>query len=535
MSIEQNNLPMRKKGRELVIETRPAYIEDWLETLPYADFHKTVSILTEAVKATNKVPMKAARRFELVTLYHRSYDYYIETQIRILSRQTTFKKGQHTSAAQDMKQYAIQLSHACKITVRDVLDSTSLFGQAKSPTQQALMSMVYLSHALIYSFIEYSPVPKKVWHEINSLYGFASGIGQKHTATDTLGESSTTTTIENTYKQILLASLSDPLHLPYGGIWELYEQLSLWAVHAQLQAFAEVKNPAGYFVVNTQEDIPPVSYSKFENSLANQHHLLLDANSLRDVAQNYLQTLESGKTTDNNFLLSKNTATKMLVDLGKSWGLPAQRYFPRKVAAGKIDIAAGMNACYYFHNDENDMAQKADPYQDTAISVGVEGDEHESLRSVTYNSEQWELTDQGSNGFCIWKTGQPAKAIRVGDLVGLKPKTNNPQNTWVLGVVRWLMVRQQNNYKAGIQTLSPHAQTVTIKALSGNPSICVKRRGFLTGDPKTGVNVSVITSRGLYAPQRQLEIIHQDKTYRVTTEKLLETGNYFEQFNYKII
>ena len=163
--------------------------------------------------------MKAAQRFELITLYHRSYEYYIETQISILSRQPTFKKGQLTSPTQDMKQYAIQLSHACKITVKDVLDSTSLFGQAKSPTQQALMSMTYLSHALIYSFIEYnSPVPKKVWHELNSLYEFASGIGQKDTATETLGESSTPTTIENTYKQILLASLADPLHLPYGGV-----------------------------------------------------------------------------------------------------------------------------------------------------------------------------------------------------------------------------------------------------------------------------------------------------------------------------
>ena len=76
---------------------------------------------------------------------------------------------------------------------------------------------------------------------------------------------------------------------------------------------------------------------------------------------------------------------------------------------------------------------------------------------------------------------------------------------------------------------------MTIKALSGSPSICVKRRGFLTGDPKTGVNVTVITIRGLYASRRELEIVHQGKTYRVTAEKLLESGNYFEQFSYKII
>lgn len=522
---------MRKKGHQLLIDVRPAYVEDWLETLPYANFHKTVAMLSEAVKATNQVPMKAAQRFELVTLYHRSYDYYIETQIRNLGKQSSSIRDQHATPAQDMKQYAIQLSHACKITANDILNSTSLFGQTKSPIQQALMSMIYLSHALIYSFIEYSPVPKKVWLELNSLYEFASGINQEHTTNKPLGESSTPTTIEHTYKQILLASLSDPLHLPFGAIWEVYEQLNLWAEFAQLQALAKVKNPAGYFVVNIKEDIQPVSYSKFEINQANQNHLLLDANPLRNIVQNYLQTLESEKVTDSKFLLSKHTAKTMLIVLSKSWGLPAKRYFPRKASAGKIDVSIGMNACYYFHNDKNDIAQKTGSYQNSEISV--EGDEHEISQSATYNSEQWELSDQSSGGYCIKKTGQVARPIRVGELVGLKSNANNSQNNWVLGVLRWLMVRQQSNYKTGIQTLSSHAQAVTIKALSGSPAICEVRRGFLTGDPKTGANVTVITSRGLYAPRRELEIVHQNNTYQVTAENLLESSASFDQFSFR--
>ncbi len=516
-----------------MIEIRPAYIEDWLETLPYANFHKTVALLSEAVKATNQVPMKAAQRFELVTLYHRSYDYYIETQIRNLAKQTSSSREQQATPALDMKQYAIQLSHACKITANDVLNSTSLFGQAKSPIQQALMSMIYLSHALIYSFIDYSPVPKKVWFELNSLYEFASGLNQEHTTNIPLGESGTPTTIEHTYKQILLASLSDPLHLPFGAIWEVYEQLNLWAEFAQLQDFAEVKNPAGYFVVHTKGDIQPVSYSKFETNQASQSHWLLDANSLRNIVQNYLQTLESGKATDSKFLLQENTAKTMLIVLGKSWGLPAKRYFPRKASAGKIDVTIDMHACYYFHNDENDLAQKADSYQNSDISV--EGDEHELRQSARYKSEQWELTDQSSGGYCISRTGRPTRPIGVGGLVGLKSNINNPQNNWVLGVFRWLMVRQQNKYKAGIQTLAPHAKAVTIRALSGAPTICEVRRAFLTADPKTGANVTIITSSGLYARQRELEFVHRDKTYRVTAENLLESSSNFEQFSYKII
>jgi cyclic-di-GMP-binding protein len=533
VTLDQIILPMRKQGQEMIMECRPAYVEDWLETLPYTDFRKTVAVLSEAVKATNQISMKAAQRFELVTLYHRSYEYYINTQIKNLGKQASPGMGQQFTQAQDMKQFAIQLSHACKITANEALSSKTLFGQTKPPVQATLMSMIYLSHALIYSFLKYSPVPKKVWLELNALYVFASGIKQARTTITPLGESNIATTIEHAYKQILLASLSDPLHLPFGSIWEVYEQLNVWAEFAQLQTFAKVKNTAGYFIVNTKEDMQPIPYSKFEISLANQNHLLLDANSLRNIVQNYLQILESGKTTDNKFLLSRHIAKSLLVILGKSWGLTAKRYFPRKASTGKIDIASGMNACYYFHNNENDMAQRADAYQNSDISL--EEDDPELRQSTAYISDQWKLSDLSSGGYCISKTKQPTTPLRVGEIVGLKSNADNPQNNWELGVLRWLMIRQQNNYKAGIQILSTHAQIITIKALSGGPAISVIRRGFLTDDPKTGRNVTVITSSGLYAPQRELEIVHREKTHRVVVENLLESSANFEQFSYKLI
>ncbi len=514
-----------------MIETRPVYIEDWLETLPYANFHKTVALLSEAVKATNQMPMKAKQRFELVTLYHRSYDYYVNTQIKNSSRASSSSRGEQATPAQGMKQYAIQLSHACKITVNDALGSTSLFAQKKPPTQQALMSMIYLSHALIYGFIDYSPAPKKTWLELNSLYEFASNINQQHAINKPLGESSTPTTIERAYKQILLALLSNPLHLPSGAIWEVYEQLNLWAESARLLTFTKVKNPASYFVVNTKEDMPPVSYNKFDVSLANQDHLLLDANSLGDIIKNYLQTLESGEATDNKFLLSEHYAKTMLIILDRAWGLPAQRHFPRKTAAEKIDISAGVNSCYYFHNRKEDMAQRLDSTHDQ--NLYVEGDEHELTQSAKYSSEQWELSDHSLDGYCISKTGQPETLLKVGELIGLKLDTDETQDNWMIGVLRWLMIRQQNNYRIGIQKLSTNAQPITIRALSGSPIICEKRRGFLTTDPKTGANVTIITDRGLYASQRKLEIFHQNNTYQIIAENLLESGAGFDQFSFK--
>ncbi len=538
MPIEQNNLPMRKKGQQLIVDVRPAYVEDWLETLPYTDFSKTVSLLTEAVKASNQVAMKASQRFELVRLYHRSYEYYIETQIRNLANQVTLSVGQQFIQAENMKRFAIQLAHACKITANEALHSKSLFGQTKQPVQATLMSMTYLSHALIYSFLEYSPVPKKVWSELNSLYEFASGINQQHTTVKLLGSANSATTVEHVYKQILLTSVSDPLHLPFGCVWEVYEQLNTWSKSALLQSFRQVDNSAGYFVVNMKKDLQPIPYGKFEIKLASQDHLLLDANALRKMAQDYLKALEAGKVPDEELILSNNSARMLLAVLDKSWGLTAKRYFPRQNVTGKLNVTSGLNACYYFHNNEDDLAQRLDPFRTPDISVAEDGPE--LRQKLNYESEQWELSDRSSGGCCISKSGHPKMSPKVGDLVGLQACNNGGQHRWILTVLRWLMVSNQGNYKAGIQTLSSHAQAVTIKAVSGDPSICEVRRAFLTDDldilsVDNISNVSVITNRGLYASQRELEIMYKDKPMRVIAENLLESNTAFEQFSFKKI
>ncbi|NIR94192.1 MAG: hypothetical protein GWO08_11135, partial [Gammaproteobacteria bacterium] len=47
--MDNNQLPRR--GKE--IDTRPIYVEEWLDSLPYADFVNTARLLLEALKESN--------------------------------------------------------------------------------------------------------------------------------------------------------------------------------------------------------------------------------------------------------------------------------------------------------------------------------------------------------------------------------------------------------------------------------------------------------------------------------------------------
>ena len=82
MVAELDSAPMRKTSGGMRIETRPLHIEEWLDKLPYIDFQKTGTILHEAIQATNKESIKPATRLELVELYNRPYQYYLDSQIK---------------------------------------------------------------------------------------------------------------------------------------------------------------------------------------------------------------------------------------------------------------------------------------------------------------------------------------------------------------------------------------------------------------------------------------------------------------------
>ena len=54
-----SQLPTRKTARGDEIETRPLYVEEWLDSLPYIDFNKTSTLLYDALVATNKATIKS--------------------------------------------------------------------------------------------------------------------------------------------------------------------------------------------------------------------------------------------------------------------------------------------------------------------------------------------------------------------------------------------------------------------------------------------------------------------------------------------
>lgn len=102
-----SQLPMRKTSHGSEIETRPIYIEEWLDSLPYIDFINTSSLLNDALVATNKAEIKTSTRIELIELYNRPYQYYVESQIKAGAQHTLQTIDAMQNQLNQMKQIAV--------------------------------------------------------------------------------------------------------------------------------------------------------------------------------------------------------------------------------------------------------------------------------------------------------------------------------------------------------------------------------------------------------------------------------------------
>ncbi|MGY8815688.1 MAG: hypothetical protein ACKVHQ_13385 [Gammaproteobacteria bacterium] len=133
MSSIDKNLPLRSTSAGGQIETRPMYVEEWLDSLPYTDFKITSQLLYNAIKATNAQQVKPSIRLELVELYNRPYQYYIDSQIKAGAQHTLQSIDTVQAQIKILKNIAVNLSLACKISAEESLKKKILWGQTKPP------------------------------------------------------------------------------------------------------------------------------------------------------------------------------------------------------------------------------------------------------------------------------------------------------------------------------------------------------------------------------------------------------------------
>jgi hypothetical protein len=388
-----------------------------------------------------------------------------------------------------------------------------------------LSALHYLGHALIFSFLEYSPAPKNLWRELHFVYEFAEGLGRQNDTLLPIGGAPDrdATSIAAAYKRVALASLTDPHHLPFGAIWEIYEQLGAWSKHVVLAKFEPGSSPGGHFVVDLAGDARPEPLSDFTAAPGDRHRLI-DASALGGLIEEQLERLNAGQRLAEGMRLSPFFAKSVLGHLLRAWGLPPKRSLPREPRQGTLRLACGLSGVYWFLNGAKDFTPPAIGDDTDGVDAEPEG-----AAAATHVADDWDLVDQGPSGFAVIKADRPRYNVRVGELVGICEGTDD-DGKWSLGIVRWMMVRQGKGYRIGVQTLTREASAAAIRAVTGSGQDCRFRRALLIEHTGAGGGRCVITERGLHLHGRALELVTDGRTFRAACGDLIEGAIGFDCF-----
>lgn len=519
----EGTLPLRKDGQ---IETRPMHVEEWLETLPYADFQRAGRLLHEAITASNQVSMKPGTRQALLALYDRPYRYYLQAQIRAGAQHTLTSMETMEQQLRLMKQMAGDLACAAQLVINDNKNNKSIWG-SKPPLQAMQQAMAYLSQSLIFSFLEYAPTPAGVWKQLHGLYRVAENLDKLQTPLPMEGGGRTT--IGRSYCRIALTEAVDPYHLPFGGIWEIYEQVDDWLAQAApiLSPFRPAANPGGLFVIDLDSDSPALPCNRFEAGTAGTGHRLLDARMLQARAKESLeQLLQNHEHPD--LRLSANYRRLLLGQMARAWNLPPKRYFPRSEVSGVLPVSCGLRPTHYHMNSGRDLLQQlggAEPAGADGLEVedGVEARVNQTTSN--YTLEQWNLLNKSRGGCALSREQRPLYTVRVGDLIGLCLAETDHGGYWRLGIIRWLMIDKGRHYHIGVQLLGRDSEPVALRLNGINRE---PQRAFRINH---GQEISLLTARGLLKPDQTVEVHGSDGVESLQTSQLIEEMAGFEHFS----
>ena len=526
MDLDNRGIPYRTTSdNQMVVETRPIVIEEWLDTLPYADFGKTCKLVLDAMRDTNQESMKFSQRLELITLYNQPYQYFIESQLDVRSNHTQKAILSLQSNLDNLKELSLAMGVACRISIDEALNRKTLWVQAKPPVDAILMAMKYFSEALVCCYLQYYPTPKTIWRELNFLYDFSESIGKHNTVVNEIGttDPDKRSNITNLYKRIVLTSLVDPYHLPFGAIWEIYEAMSEWADQTEIIEYKDVSDPTSIMVIDLKHDLRPVPYSKFNKKMAKNRPLrMLYGGSLVNLLKTKLKSISTSGMETVSIPLAPQYAEYVLENLVSELEQPHKRNFSRQKKNLMVRVAHGFSDSYYYVNGEQEFDATENTNQENVNNI-VEVITSDYIPE--HHIDVWELQDYSQGGYSIRKELKSDSALKVGELLAIYTGKNSKYN---LGIVSWLMIRPGNMYQVGIEVIAREAKAVRIR----KDKRLDYSRAFISGDMNEN-NAMIIAEQSVCVPGETYELNLGQEKISISVGEMVQSTTAVHQYSFK--
>ncbi|BCB28070.1 hypothetical protein SKTS_29560 [Sulfurimicrobium lacus] len=521
--------------QNLTVETHPKQVAEWLEALPLTNLNEASRAILDTLSAMNRSKVAEDTRLKLLELYRASITNLMPSLEQQYSGQPLPLPEKSRHMAAQARQLHTELAYGYKIILLEHAGKRLNFGSNKQLPLVAERAIASLGQMLVVCYQTYAPTPAGVWAEMHTLFMYAVEQGiQDEPVLNAEQQSS----VNLAYKQALLLALLDPYRLMQGEVNKVLEYLASFGGHAHLQPLMQTSSPSGFFLVRLDSDKPPRALAHDSTVIDARTDILLNTIELARLLHQQIQRLEAGVNPKSLLLpVSANDFgfPNLLRRMLKHWGIAPKRLFNRMQNSARMDICAGIRAIHYFLSGES--ASNADNQpdspgiqgQNTEITLELADSPFDKTSHQTYVSKNWLIINESAGGLALSKDPKTDAQVRVGEIIGLRPESNE---AWNIGVVRWVSSENPNHLQLGAQMLAPTATPALIRPVIASIGTLFQPALLLPEIPALKQPATLLALRGSFAPQREFMVEGMGRPQNIRATKLLEQSATFDLFEF---
>ncbi len=501
------NLPEQSEPAANAIPSNPRKLKKILATLPNASMGELTKQCYKILRELNRQAMPGKHRLKNMEMIRPlARDIFNNLKKYFINR--TLPLPEKSQKIVNLNQSILrELIIGYEIIANETANNSTNKVDNKTLAIAICRALNYLSETLLRASEVYAPCPKNLWYEAHQLYLLAENKKITEQVITNTEIKSETTSIADSYKQILLFSLARPIALRQSDSERVYNELYEWSQYSRISLDAAEEQIDDVFCIHANEDQPP-NYLNTRDFSEDFELRILEAG----VLVSRIKDIIAERCKQKEKLAVGNTIPlETLTTLVNSWGVSAKRRFSRADRQQHITVAIGLSPVVKAidlslqKNDTIDTrtgfvrtatSTKQDPdfTLETIASEQQEVDIHGYMTHTevgseenntwdmiakgrtltdTYTKEQknlldeklkqcqknadshWQVVNISAGGYCLrWNSDDTSKA-QIGEIIALQEIDSNNNFEWRIGVIRWMQFTQENGLEIGVQVISP--------------------------------------------------------------------------------
>lgn len=424
----------------------------------------------------------------------------------------------------------------------------------------------YLTAILLQSSQVYTSAPMRLWAKLHKLYQVAldtqmTDFFARHALN--LGNPNKTS-IKGCYQRALLLSLANLYQLNFSDMQAIAGVLEQWSIKSQLR-----QDPEDSYYIFLDQDEPPIAKKLIADRKPQAAWLSLDLTLL--VA--FIERLANHPEQNTDKLITPALIQHLL----RNWGNAPTRAFPRIKQDSQMRVCIGLSAIHYhmsavtssvaslpikkLESTEDILAtlsydKKTPKVEVSQLTPGILNHEFPPAdvwqpdfllqkatddKEITANTANikpqyltynWHVIDSSPTGYGLYSTTDWPETLKVGELIGVQQHVQSIDNSWCVGVIRWIKQTFDGELLLGIQLLTMTASPIRIDAL--NDIASKPLRALFLPQVDTETTQTIITTNLGYPLDTELSIYYGATPYNIVFTKQINQEGNFRWFEFRM-